>query len=188
MKLKRIAKWIAGIISLVLLLIFLAIFVAYWRSTSGCDEETNIQGDRMKAIVYCDYGSPEVLRLEEVATPVPTDDQILVKVRAAGVNPLDWHYLRGTPYIMRMETGLRKPKSGRFGVDFSGTVEAVGSKVTHFKPGDEVFGGRPGALAEYVVAGAEKAVVMKPANINFDQAASVPIAAISALQGLRDLG
>lgn len=186
--LKRILRWSAAAILLVLLLIFLAIFVAYWRSSSGCSEETNVQGNRMKAIVYCDYGSPDVLRLEEVAKPVPTDDQILVKVRAAGVNPLDWHYLRGTPYIMRMETGLRKPKSDRFGVDFSGTVEAVGSKVTQFKPGDEVFGGRSGALAEYVVASADKAVVLKPSNSTFDQAASVPIAAISALQGLRDLG
>lgn len=188
MKLKRIAKWFAGIISLVLLLVFLAVFVAYWRSTSGCDQEAGLQGDRMKAIVYCDYGSTDVLRLEEVAKPVPTDDQILVKVRAAGVNPFDWHYMRGTPYIMRMEIGLRKPKSSRLGIDFAGTVETVGRKVTQFKPGDEVFGGRSGALAEYVVARADKAVVRKPANINFEQAASVPIAAITALQGLRDTG
>src|SRR6266852_2500740 len=143
----------------------------------------------MKAIVYHEYGSPDVLRLEEIEKPVPNDDQVLVKVRAASVNPLDWHYIRGSPYFMRMvAAGLLKPNETRLGVDYAGTVESVGKNVTEFKPGDEVFGGRTGAFAEYVTVRAERTVVLKPANLTFEQAASVPIAAITALQGLRDKG
>ncbi|HKQ97436.1 MAG TPA: NAD(P)-dependent alcohol dehydrogenase [Candidatus Polarisedimenticolia bacterium] len=142
----------------------------------------------MQAIRYCGYGSPEVLGLTLLEKPVPTDEQVLIKVRAASVNPLDWHYMRGTPYLMRLGVGLRKPKVTRLGVDFSGTVEAVGAKVTKFKPGDEVFGGRFGAFAEYIVARQDGAVTLKPANITFEQAASVPIAAVTALQSLRDRG
>ena len=186
--LKRILKWGGSAILVVFLLAFLAVFVAYWRSTNDCGQDTAAQGERMKAVVYCDYGSPDVLRLEDVAKPVPAEDQILVKVRAVGVNPFDWHYMRGTPYIMRLETGLRKPKSTRLGVDYAGMVEAVGRNVTQFKPGDEVFGGKGGALAEYLVARADKAVVLKPANVTFEQAAAVPIAGVTALQGLRDTG
>ena len=143
----------------------------------------------MKAIVYHNYGSPDVLRLEEIAKPVPNDNQVLVKVRAASVNPLDWHYIEGTPYLIRpLDSGLLKPKVVRLGVDYAGTVEAVGKNVTQFKPGDDVFGGKTGAFAEYVCALADRAVALKPANITFEQAASVPIAAITALQGLRDKG
>jgi NADPH:quinone reductase-like Zn-dependent oxidoreductase len=112
----------------------------------------------------------------------------LVKVHAAALNPLDWHYMRGTPYVMRLEAGLRKPKSTRLGVDFAGTVEAVGKSVTKFKPGDEVFGGKTGAFAEYLCVSEDRAVVLKPASLTFEQAASVPIAAVTALQGLRDKG
>jgi NADPH:quinone reductase-like Zn-dependent oxidoreductase len=137
--------------------------------------------------VYCDYGSPDVLRLETIAKPVPTDAQVLVKVRATSVNPYDWHFMRGEPRIMRMEFGLRKPKGMRMGVDFAGTVEAVGKDVTQFKPGDEVFGGRTGAFAEYVAV-AEKFVIPKPDNISFEQAGAVQIAGLTALQGLRDSG
>ncbi len=142
---------------------------------------------RMKAIVYRNYGSPDVLRLEEVEKPVPKDNQVLIRVRAASVNPLDWHFMRGTPYVLRMDAGLFAPKVPRLGVDMAGQVEAVGRNVTQFKPGDEVFGNRFGAFAEYVCA-AEKSVVSKPANLTFEQAASVPVAAVSALQGLRDKG
>jgi len=145
---------------------------------------------RMKAIVYHDYGSPI---LEEIEKPVPNDNQLLIRVRAASVNPLDWHYIEGTPYIGRIlfGLGLLKPKEARLGVDYAGTVEAVGrnpAAAGQFKPGDEVFGGRTGAFAEYVCVLADRAVVLKPANLTFEQAASVPIAAITALQGLRDKG
>jgi NADPH:quinone reductase-like Zn-dependent oxidoreductase len=144
---------------------------------------------RMKAIVYRNIGSPDVLRLEEFEKPVPNDNQVLIRVRAASVNPLDWHYMEGTPYIGRLiEFGLLKPKVTRLGVDYAGTVEAIGRNVTQFKPGDEVFGGKTGAFAEYVCALADRAVVLKPANLTFEQAASVPIAAITALQALRDKG
>jgi NADPH:quinone reductase-like Zn-dependent oxidoreductase len=142
----------------------------------------------MKAIVYHNFGSPDVLRLEEIEKPVPNDNQLLIKVRAVSVNPLDWHYLEGTPYLGRLvEFGLLKPKVARLGVDYAGTVEAVGKDVTQFKPGDEVYGNRFGAFAEYVVA-SEKAMALKPANLTFEQAASVPVAAVTALQALRDKG
>jgi len=141
----------------------------------------------MKAIVYCDYGPPEGLKLGTVEKPVPGDSQVVVRVRAASVNPLDWHYMRGTPYIGRIEMGLRKPKVIRLGVDFAGTVESVGPAVTGLKPGDEVFGGRTGAFAQYVTV-RQGRVVSKPSNVTFEQAAVVPVAAITALQGLRDHG
>ena len=142
----------------------------------------------MKAIVYRCYGSPDVLRFEDTEKPIAADDQVLVKVRAASVNPLDWHYMRGTPYLVRTDSGLGKPTDPRLGVDFAGTVEAVGRNVKRLKPGDEVFGGRDGAFAEYVTVREERAVVLKPANVTFEQAASVPIAGITALQALRDKG
>jgi NADPH:quinone reductase-like Zn-dependent oxidoreductase len=186
--LKRILKWGGSAILVALLLAFLALFIAYWRSTNDCDRLTAAGGDRMKAIVYCDYGTPDVLKLENIAKPVPNDDQILIKVHAVSINPLDWHFMRGTPYIMRLDGGLRKPKSMRLGVDCAGTVAAVGKNVTQFKTGDEVFGGRNGALAEYVCARENGAMVRKPTNITFEQAASVGIAGITALQGLRDAG
>src|SRR5947208_4489223 len=137
----------------------------------------------MKAIVYRNYGSPDVLRLEEIEKPTAGDDEVLIKVRAAAVNPLDLLF-RGTSYMVRMITGLRKPKDTRLGVDVAGQVEAVGRNVTQFKLGDAVFGTCKGAFAEYVCA-SESAVVVKPDNVTFEQAASVPIAAITALQGLR---
>jgi NADPH:quinone reductase-like Zn-dependent oxidoreductase len=142
----------------------------------------------MKAIVHHEYGAPDVLRLEEVEKPVPSDSQVLIRVRAAAVNPLDWHYMRGTPYLIRiMVPSLFQPTVTRLGVDVAGEVEAIGKNVTHFKPGDAVFGTGLGAFAEYVCAG-EKSLVLKPANITFDEAAAVPIAAVTALQGLRDKG
>ena len=143
---------------------------------------------KMKAIVYHEFGSPDVLRLEEVDKPVPNDNQILVKVRAVSVNPLDWHFMEGTPYLGRLPAfGLLKPKVERLGVDYAGTVEAVGKNITQFKPGDEVFGNHFGAFAEYVVA-SDKGMALKPASLTFEQAASLPVAALTALQALRDTG
>jgi len=184
MKIKRVLKWSVVVILLALLVWFQ---IAYWISTNDCGR-TAAPKNPMKAITYCDYGLAN-LKLEEIEKPIPNDDQILVKVRAASVNPYDWHFVEGTPKIMRlMGVGLRKPKDTRLGVDFSGTVEAVGKNVTQFKPGDDVFGGRGGAFAEYVCRRAEGAVALKPASITFEQAASVNIAGITALQGLRDKG
>jgi NADPH:quinone reductase-like Zn-dependent oxidoreductase len=143
---------------------------------------------KMKAIVYHEFGSPDVLRLEEVDKPVPNDNQLLVKVRAISVNPLDWHFMEGTPYLGRpLAFGFLKPDVQRLGVDYAGTVEAVGKNITEFKPGDEVYGNKFGAFAEYVVA-TDKALALKPANLTFEQAASLPVAAITALQALRDNG
>ena len=184
MKLKRVVGWIAVAIPLVAIL---ALAVGYWLSDNDCGKAAT-PGVPMKAIVYCDYGTADVLRLEDVEKPVPGDDELLVRVHAAGVNPLDWHYMRGTPYLMRLSSGLRKPKDTRLGVDYAGTVEAVGRNVTRFKPGDQVFGGRSGALAQYVVAKQDGAVALKPANVSFEQAGAVAIAATTALQGLRDAG
>lgn len=141
----------------------------------------------MKAIQYTTYGPPDVLELKEIEKPVPKDNEVLIKIRAASVNPLDWHYSRGVPYMIRMGAGLRKPKETRLGVDLAGQVEAVGQDITQFKPGDEVFGTRTGSFAEYVCK-IEKTLALKPANLTFEQAAAVPVAACTALQGLRDKG
>ncbi len=141
----------------------------------------------MKAVVYYNYGPPDVLKCEEIEKPAAGDNEVLIRVRAASVNPIDWHLMRGTPYIVRIMAGLRKPKVTRLGVDVAGQVEAVGGNVTQFKPGDEVFGACRGAFAEYACT-SESAVVMKPDNVTFEQAASVPVAAFTALQGLRDKG
>ena len=141
----------------------------------------------MKAAVYTRYGPPDVVQITDVEKPVPADNEVLIRVLAASVNPLDWHYMRGTPYLLRIMAGLRKPRYTRLGVDVAGQVEAVGRNVTQFKPGDEVFGMCKGAFAEYACT-SESALVLKPDNVTFEQAASVPVAAYTALQGLRDKG
>jgi NADPH:quinone reductase-like Zn-dependent oxidoreductase len=184
---KRILKWIVRIVLVLLVIAFLFGFIAYWRSTNDCARYDATPANPMKAIVYCDYGLAN-LKLAEIEKPTPTDDQLLVKVRAASVNPYDWHFVEGAPKIMRAGVGLRKPKDTRLGVDFAGTVEAVGKNVTQFKPGDEVFGGRSGAFAEYVCPRADRAVAIKPPNVSFEQAASVNIAGVTALQAIRDKG
>jgi NADPH:quinone reductase-like Zn-dependent oxidoreductase len=187
--LKGIPKWTSLAILLALFVGVVLLFVAYWRSTNDCDKKNAATpSNPMKAIVRCDYGLAN-LKLEEIEKPVPGDDQILVKVHAVSVNPYDWHFVEGTPYFMRgMGVGLRKPKDIRLGVDFAGTIETVGKNVTQFKPGDEVFGGRDGAFAEYVCRRAVGAVALKPAGLTFEQAASINIAGITALQGVRDKG
>jgi NADPH:quinone reductase-like Zn-dependent oxidoreductase len=138
----------------------------------------------MKAIVYRDYGSPDVLQCENVETPAPGDDEVLVKIRAASVNPLDYHMMSGL-YIARPATGLRRPKPTFPGVDLAGEVQAVGRSVTRFHPGDMVFGVGRGAFAEYACA-AESRLSLTPTNITLEQAAAIPVAGVTALQGLRD--
>ena len=143
----------------------------------------------MKAIIYTKYGPPEVLQLKEVEKPTPKENEVLVKVMVASANPADWHMIRGEPKFARLAFGLTKPKNIVPGIDVAGKVEAVGNNVKEFKPGDEVFGGTGwgGAFAEYVCV-QEKSMVIKPANISFEEGASISVAAISALQGLRDKG
>lgn len=141
----------------------------------------------MQAIVRPRYGQPEVLELREVAKPELVDDGVLVRVRASSVNAGDWYGLTGTPYLARARLGLRRPKSELLGSDFAGTVEAAGKDVPQFRPGDEVFGGRSGAFAEYV-AGRVRNFVLKPTNLSFEEAAALPVAATTALQAVRDQG
>jgi NADPH:quinone reductase-like Zn-dependent oxidoreductase len=142
----------------------------------------------MKAIVYRKYGSPDVLELAEVEKPEPNENQVLVKVTAAAVNPLDWHGMRGEPFIARLGGGLRRPKDPRLGADLAGRVEAVGKNVTEFRPGDEVFGAiGAGAFAEYACT-REKNLARKPANLSFELAAAAPVVGYTAVQGFRHAG
>ncbi|MFO7537526.1 MAG: NAD(P)-dependent alcohol dehydrogenase, partial [Chloroflexota bacterium] len=142
----------------------------------------------MKAIIFTQYGSPDVLQLAEVEKPTPQENQVVVKVQAAAANPLDWHRLRADPFLVRLGDGFFKPKNPKLGADLAGIVEAVGRNVTEFKPGDEVFGEiGGGAFAEYACVH-EKQLVLKPANLSFAEAASVPVVGFTALQGLRHAG
>jgi NADPH:quinone reductase-like Zn-dependent oxidoreductase len=181
--LKRIVKW-----SLAVVLLVLAgwLFIAYWLSTNDCDRNAATPSNPVKAILNCEYGV-ENLQLRDIEKPMPGENEVLVRVRAASVNPVDGHTIRGA-WLMRPMSGMRKPKNTRFGTDFAGVVEAVGKHVTNFKPGDEVFGAKNGAVADYICVKPERAVVMKPSNITFEQAGSVAVAALTALQGLRDKG
>ena len=175
-------------IHLQLLIAAISVAPLIFARTAPAQAPSPSNAARMKAYVYHEFGSPDVLRLEEVEKPVPNDNQLLIKVRAVSVNPLDWHFMEGTPYLGRpMAFGFLKPTITRLGVDYAGTVEAVGKNITEFKPGDEVYGNKFGAFAEYIVA-TDKAVALKPANLTFEQAASLPVAAITALQALRDTG
>jgi len=181
-KIKRFLKWAT-------LLIFVTIvawtFVAYWTSTNDCGRSIPSDAVRMKAIKYCEYGSPDaVLKLEQVEKPVPNENQILVRVRAVSLRFYDGGMLESS-VPGRLMFGLRKPKNTTPGSDFAGIVEAVGKNVTEFKAGDEVFGVRAGCLAEYICVTANRAVVSKPGSVSFEQAAAIPTALV-ALQGLRD--
>ena len=184
MRLRRILK--RSILAVVILL-FAWFQFAYWTSTNDCGRPIPASAERMKAIRYCEYGpADQVLKLEQVEKPVPNDNQILIRVRAVSLRFFDGGMLGGS-VPGRLLFGLRKPKNTIPGSDYAGTVEAVGRNVTEFKPGDKVFGVRAGCLAEYICVRPERAVVSKPANITFEQAASIPTALVS-LQGLRDTG
>ncbi len=165
----------------------LALTLSY---TADCQPAPEIAADTetMQAIRVRCYGSPDVLTLETVPKPVPAADEILVRVKAAAVNPLDYHYMRGSPYLLRLMAGIGRPKDFRSGVDFAGIVEAVGSDVTRFQVGDAVFGGARGAFAEYLAVGEARGVALKPETTSFEEAASIGIAASTALQALRDHG
>src|SRR5436190_11009794 len=180
---KRIVKWTVAVILLVLVG---WLFIAYWTSTNDCNRNAATPTNPMKAIFSCEYGV-ENLQLREIEKPLPNDNEVLVRVRAASINPVDGHLIRGA-WLMRPMSGMRKPKNTRFGTDFAGVVEAVGKDVTNFKPGDEVFGAKNGAVADYICVKPERAVVMKPSDITFEQAGSVAVAGLTALQGLRDKG
>ena len=172
---------------LVIAIVALAIVLSH---TKPCEPGPGIAADAstMKAVIHRCYGGPEVLSYEDVEKPVPADNQVLVKVHAAAVNPLDYHYMRGLPYIMRLSAGLGTPEDIRMGVDYAGVVEAIGKDVTKFKVGDAVFGGAGGAFGEYVTGRQDGSIAHKPDNVTFEQAGTVAIAAITALQALRDKG
>jgi NADPH:quinone reductase-like Zn-dependent oxidoreductase len=187
MKIRRPLKWTTRILLVVFLALFAWFQFAYWTSTNDCGRSIPAGAERMKAVRYCEYGTPDdVLKIEQVEKPVPNDNQILVRVRAVSLRFFDGGMLGGS-VPCRLLFGLRKPKNTCPGSDFSGTVEAVGRNVTEFKTGDEVFGVKAGALAEYICVRANRAVVSKPANVTFEQAATIPTALV-ALQGLRDTG
>ncbi len=179
------------LVTIIVILCAMGSVLAFWvshDSPCGASPSAITGADGMKAIVYRCYGPPEVVKLENVAQPTPADDRMLVRVHAASVNPLDWHYMRGKPFIMRPMAGIGAPKDVRLGVDFAGTVESVGKDVISFKPGDEVFGGADGAFAQVVSVRGKGSVALKPSNVTFEQAAAVPIAGVTALQALRDQG
>src|SRR5947208_12141565 len=184
MKIKRIIKW--GAVSIFFALIT-CLFIAYWTSTNECGRSIPPGSERMKAIRYCAYGSSDVLKVEQVEKPVPNDNEVLVRVRAASLNSLEAVIIRDL-WMRRLMSGLRKPKVTRFGRDFAGVVEAVGKSVTEFKAGDEVFGVKWGAVAEYVCVLGQRAIVSKPPNISFEQAGAAGVAGLTALQGLRNAG
>lgn len=174
----------------VLLLIAAVALAATISHTSDCPTTavTTGDGDTMNAVIYRCYGSPDVLEYTRVDKPEPAADEVLVEVKAAGVNPLDWHFMRGSPYLLRLVQGIGAPDDHRLGADFAGTVVAVGKDVTRFAPGDDIFGGGWGAFGEYLVRKEERAMAHKPDNVSFQHAAALPIAAVTALQALRDHG
>lgn len=185
---RRIRKLLLGLC--ILLLLGVGVLAIMLGHDSACPSEPAalVEGESMLAIRAHCYGGSEVLGLERVAMPQPREDELLVRVHAAAVNPLDWHYLQGKPRLMRLDAGIGRPVSTSVGVDFAGTVQAVGSAVRDFKPGDAVFGSRRGSFAEYLVVRETSSVVRLPDAIAFEQAAATPIAALTALQALRDAG
>ncbi|GHD37090.1 NAD(P)-dependent alcohol dehydrogenase [Halioglobus pacificus] len=185
----RFLKWVFGgaLGLLVVGLIGLALAVQY---SSSCPPTIGNSSapETMTATSYYCYGGSDVLHVSELPKPVPTGNELLVRVQSASVNPLDWHFMRGSPYVMRLMSGIGGPDNIRLGRDFSGIVEAVGPEVTAFKVGDAVFGGGDGAFAQYLLRTEDRAVALKPASVSHAQAAATPVAALTALQALRDEG
>ena len=181
-------KLLLGVAALLVLAVGALAGVMSYTAPCPAPAELAAGADSMKAIQRRCYGSPNVLSYEDVEKPVPGPDEILVKVKAAGVNPLDYHFMRGSPYMLRLMAGIGAPEDPRSGVDFAGVVESVGDNVSTFEPGDAVFGGANGAFAEYLTIPERYAVVKKPDNVSFEQAAGVAIAGVTALQALRDKG
>ena len=184
----RRSKVLSVIGGLVVLLLTCAMVLLSHNGTCEAPPPLAANLPFMRAMVYRCYGAPQMVKLETLEKPRPAPDRVLVKVAVAAVNPLDWHYLEGEPYLMRAMSGVGRPTDIRLGVDFAGTVEAVGADVKRFKPGDRVFGGADGSFAEYVTPRAEGSIALLPANVSFEQAAALPIAGVTALQALRDRG
>jgi NADPH:quinone reductase-like Zn-dependent oxidoreductase len=179
---------IAGSVLVLLVLAGSALAVAISHNSPCGAAPSVVTTQPMKAAVYRCYGSADVVRIEALPRPIPADLGVLVRVRASSVNPLDWHYMRGEPYVVRASSGWGAPNDILLGTDFAGVVEAVGKSVTRFKPGDEVFGAGDGGFAQYLRIPENAALALKPTNLTFAQAAAVPVAAITALQALRDQG
>ena len=184
----RLRHIFAGLAAVLVLAVGAAAFTL--SHTEECSPVSPSPGheDGFTAVTYRCYGSPDVLELVTLKKPQPADHEILVRVKAAAVNPLDWHYMRGEPYFMRLGSGIGVPENDRMGVDFAGIVEAVGAAVTRFAPGDRVFGGGDGAFAEYLLVSEEQAIAPIPDGVSFEHAAALPVAAVTALQALRDKG
>lgn len=181
-------KILNGLLAIVgVALLALALTISH---TSECSPSPTVDAgtDTMKAVVSRCYGGPEALEYLDVAKPKAGPTDVLVEVKAAAVNPLDYHYMRGSPYLMRLSAGLGRPDDQRMGVDFAGVVAEVGDDVTKFAVGDEVFGGMSGAFAEFLLIAEERALAAKPDNVSFSEAAAIPIAAVTAVQALRDEG
>jgi NADPH:quinone reductase-like Zn-dependent oxidoreductase len=181
-------KKILGILLGVVILGLAGLALALSHNSPCGSAPPSIPAPSMKAAVNRCYGPPEVVRIENIARPIAGDHDLVIHVHASSVNPLDWHYLLGEPYVMRPSAGWGSPNDVYLGTDFAGTVESVGKLVTKFKPGDEVFGGGDGAFAQYIRAADDKGVALKPANVSFEEAAAAPVAGITALQALRDAG
>lgn len=185
MKLRN--KILIGLASVLTLGIASLMIATAYDSPCPTAAPADASGETMRALVPRCYGV-ENLRVERVAKPTPKEGQVLIRIHAASVNPAEWHRITGKPYVLRLDGGIGAPKDTRAGYDMSGVVEAVGPGVTRFKPGDEVFGGAGGALAEYALAREHGGIALKPVNLSFEEAAGVPIAAVTALEGLRDNG
>ena len=184
----RLWPWLAGLAVLAVVAVGALAFTLSHTEECPPASATGEVAEGFIALTYRCYGSPDILELVALEKPVPADNEILVRVKAAAVNPLDWHYMRGEPYFMRLGAGIGAPEDTRMGVDFAGVVEAVGPGVSRFEPGDRVFGGASGAFAEYVLVAEDRMIVPIPDEVSYEDAAALPIAAVTALQALRDKG